>query len=97
VSRTVLYKWIKLKKTKGSLQDAPPTRGWKKIDPEVLLNLVSAHPDWILSQYADHLGASVNAVWKALKRLKITRKKRPYAIKNVTSSRDQYFWSKSKT
>lgn len=97
VSRTVLYKWMNKKKTTGSLEDAPPVRGWKKIDPEVLQDLVSAHPDWILEQYAEHLGTSIQAVWKAFKRLKITRKKRPYAIKNETRSKDQFIWNKSKT
>lgn len=97
VSRTVLYKWINMKETTGSVEDAPPVRGWKKIDPEVLEDLVSAHPDWILSDYAEHLGTSINAVWKAFKRLKITRKKRLYGIKNAMRSRDQFIWNKSKT
>ena len=55
---------------------------FKKIDPDKLKKYIEEHPDAYLREIAEEFGCSVNAVSKALKRLKITRKKRLYAIKN---------------
>jgi putative transposase len=77
IGSTTLYKWLNMKALKGTLRDDPPKRNWKKIDPNVLLMLVEKNPDYILAEYAQHFGCSINSVFNALKRLKITQKKRP--------------------
>ena len=82
VCRMTIYKWLKKKVEKGTLKDDPPKRGWKKLEPSALLAYVQEHPDGRLADYANHFGASIPSVYEALKRLKITRKKRPHFTKN---------------
>ena len=96
VSRAALGRWMTKKKQGLSLQDPPPKRPWKKIDPDKLLALVEAHPDWLLSQFAAVFGVSCNAISVAFKKLKITRKKSPSVIKNVILRNAKYFYKKSK-
>ena len=85
VSHPTINKWIKLKKETGSLKKPPlPPRSWRKIDPAILIAHVDTNPDDLLSDYADHLNVSNSGVWRALDRLKYTRKKRQLCIRNVT-------------
>ena len=48
---------------------------WRKIDPEKLKEYVEHRPDAYLKEMAEEFGCSEVAIFKALKRLKITRKK----------------------
>ncbi len=56
----------------------------KKLDPEKLEQYVKDNPDAYLREIASIFKCSETAVSKALKRPKITRKKRPNTIKNKT-------------
>jgi hypothetical protein len=47
--------------------------GGKKL--EASRAYVNAHPDEMLEDYAAHFQTSSSGIWRALKRLKITRKK----------------------
>jgi transposase len=47
-----------------------------KIDPEKLLDLLAAHPDWYLYEFARELGVCEQAIQKRFKKLNITRKKK---------------------
>jgi len=47
-----------------------------KISEEALLAYLEVTPDPYLSELAEHFGCSVSTVWRNLKRLGITRKKR---------------------
>lgn len=83
VSRPSIDRWLLLKATTGSL--ALPKlkpRKWRKLDPQALIDYVSAHPDKDLSEYAAYFGLSPSGIWRALKRLKMTRKKSPPCIKS---------------
>ncbi|MDE1816799.1 MAG: hypothetical protein KGI11_09620, partial [Thaumarchaeota archaeon] len=75
------------------LKDDPPKRGWKKVDPEVLLKRVNNHPDLKQADHATHFGVSEASISKAFQRLGITRKKRPPSTKNGVKKNDHYFWS----
>ena len=75
VSRATIYS--------GLRRDAPlvarrpgPSRGqgWK-LDRGALERLCAARGDWTLKEYAAALGVSHNAVWHALRTLRISRKK----------------------
>ena len=67
----------------GSLKpNYPNTRKPRKLQPDELTRYVDEHPDAFLDEIGGHFNCSGEAVRKALKKLKITRKKRPYAIKN---------------
>lgn len=94
VCRDTIYGWLKKKAEKGTLKDDPPKRNWKKIDPSALLAYVEQNPDLTLAEYGNHFGASSPSVHKALKKLKITRKKRPHSTKNEMKKSVQYFWSR---
>jgi len=48
----------------------------KKINPDKLKDYVAQHPDAYQKEMAREFGCSQSAIQKALKRLKITRKKK---------------------
>jgi len=76
VSQNTIATWKKLQKETGSLKKRALNRGFKKIDPEKLESYVEAHPDAYIREIAKEFGCANSAIEKALKRQKITRKKR---------------------
>ena len=91
ISRPTIDGWIKLKRAKGSLEKKELVRAWRKISAEALQQHVSLYPDCELSERAKQFKVSITGIWLALKRLKITRKKRPLSIKNAMSKDGKYF------
>jgi len=75
VDAKTITNWRKLRKETGSLQDAPKEKWHKKIDPVKLAAYYKENPDSYLSEAAEVFGCSTTAIFKARKRLKITRKK----------------------
>jgi transposase len=61
----------------------PKTRKPRKLPPAELSCYVEEHPDAFLDEIGSHFGCSGEAVRKALKKLKITLKKRQSATKSV--------------
>jgi transposase len=94
VCRVTVYKWLRKKSETGTVKDAPPKRGWKKINPQALIDYVNKFPDLTLADYAKHFCASAPSVCLAFKRLKITRKKRPPFIGSEMKKNAAHFWSK---
>ena len=95
VCRPTIDQWLLLKKETGRLEAPPlPPRSWRKLNPEALVAYVEAHPDGMLEDYAEHFQTSPSGVWRALKRLKFTRKKRQLSTKNGTKINVQYFWGR---
>ena len=84
VSVTIIYKWENQLKKEGNLKRHPVKRPFKKIDPEKLKEYVKANPEAYLHEIAAVFDCSSTAIRKSLKKLKITRKKRPLAIMNKT-------------
>ena len=82
ISPNTLNTWVKKYKSTGSLEDTPVKRRTRKIDPEELKAYVSKNPDAYQSEIAKHFGCSQQAIFKALKRYRITRKKRQNAIES---------------
>ena len=76
VSVTALRTWIKQQEEQGHLEKKELKRPHKKLDPEKLKQYVSSQPDAYLQEIADEFGCSESAVRQALKKQKITRKKR---------------------
>lgn len=77
-----IREWEKQLREEGNLRKHPVKRPFKKIDPEKLEQYVKANPDAYLREIASIFKCSETAISKALKRLKITRKKRPNTMKN---------------
>jgi putative transposase len=93
LSRPIIKKCLKLKESKGSLKDNASKRPWKNLDPEVLLSYVEAHPDEKQADLQPIFGVSKTGISEAFRRLKITRKKRPHAIKSGMKISVKYFWT----
>ena len=95
VCRPTIDQWLLLKKETGRVEAPPlPPRSWRKLNPEALVAYVEAHPDGMLEDYAKHFQTSPSGIWRALKRLKFTRKKRQLSTKSGTKINVQHFWSR---
>ena len=68
-------RWIKLKKTIGSLKAVAVPRSPHKLPLDALEKYVEEHPDDFLREIASHFGCGKDAVARALKKLGFTRKK----------------------
>ncbi len=82
VSIKTIRTWEKKLKEEGTLAKKPLNRSFKKINPDKLIEYVKEHPDAYLREIAEEFSCSINAISKTLKRLKITRKKSPYATRS---------------
>jgi transposase len=76
VGIATVYRWIKRKKQKGNVEPLRKKSTYKKIDDQKLIAYVEQNPDHFLSEIAKHFGLTLQAIFYALQRLKITRKKR---------------------
>lgn len=77
VSRATIYRWL-------NREDIKPTkvkRRKRKLDWEALKKDVQKNPEATLAQRAEKFGVRQNAIFYALKEMKITRKKNNYVIK----------------
>jgi len=75
VNPDTLQNWKKQLKETGTLEPKKRRETWRKINPEKLKDYVKEHPDAYLREIAEEFGCSDVAILKALKRLKISRKK----------------------
>jgi transposase len=90
-----IFKWKKKLKETGNLERAPLHRKWRKLDPEKLIKYVEEHPDAYEKEMASEFKVSKSCIGKALRKRKVTRKKKLGATgkgtrKNVRSMRGQY-------
>ena len=76
VSISAIQKWEKQLKEKGDLGKKELHWGSRKIDPEKLKAYVAEHPDAYQSEMVQVFGCSESGIRDALRRHKITRKKK---------------------
>jgi len=76
ISASAIKMWRRQIKTTGKLENKPIVRSWRKIDPEKLKVDVAENPDDFIRERAVRFECSEEGMRKALKKLKITRKKR---------------------
>ena len=76
IGRTTLYTWIKQKKEKGHLLPSKRKSTYRKINENDLKEYMRTHSDDFLSEIAEHFSVTPQAIFYALKRLKITFKKK---------------------
>ena len=87
ISEMTLTRWIK-KEKEGKLGEVKiQVRKPKKICPDKLVKYIEEHPDAYLVEIAEEFNCSDVAISKALKKLNITRKKRPLRIKSNVQKR----------
>ena len=84
VGKSTISEWTKKYKETGDLSNKPLNRSFKKIDPEKLREYVKNHPDATQQEMAEVFNCSDSAIGKALRKNKITRKKRLHYIVNKT-------------
>lgn len=70
VGRTTLYRWL----NSTDLQPKPAKERRRKLDMAALTAHVRDYPDALLKERAAHFGVCINAIWMAMKKLKITKK-----------------------
>ena len=87
VSKSTIQKWEKQLKETGDLAKKELHRSFRKIDPERLKAYVAEHPDAYQSEMAEVFGCSKSGIQDALRRHKITRKKRGPATKSRTGKK----------
>ena len=75
ISTFTLQGWKSQLKNTGKLESKKRVETWRKIEPSRLRAYVTEHPDAYLREIAEEFGCSDTAVMKALRRLKISRKK----------------------
>ena len=75
VSTSTLQKWKSKLKETGTLAPKKRKQTWRKIEPCKLEKYIDENPDAYLREIAQQFKCTIHAVEKALKRLKITRKK----------------------
>jgi transposase len=71
VHRLTVYGWLNAK----SLEPKKHGRRKRKLDWAALQKDVDAHPDKILKERAEAFGVHVNAIWYALREMKLSNKK----------------------
>lgn len=96
ITRSTLYHWIKLHTETGNLEPKKRTEFKTKINYEELKELVKEKPDAFLREYAEHFGVTTVAIFDALKKLKITRKKRLLHTKKLIPKNKKHLKNPSK-
>lgn len=92
LSNKTIYNWISLKKETGSLA-LRRAKHYKtsKFEEHKLRDYVVSHSDDYLEEIAAVFKGSASGVYRALKRLKITRKKSRCSIRNGMKATDRSF------
>lgn len=88
VGIATVYRWVSRKKEKGHIEPIRRKYAYKKIDDQKLIDYVETHPDQFLSEIAAHFNLTPPGIFRALKRLKITRKKRQRFIKKEVKKQE---------
>ena len=82
IPRQTIYNWQRLKAQTGELNmRRSRQRRALKITEDALRQAVETRPDDYLYELASVFGVSPSGIYRALKRYKITRKKRRFCIK----------------
>ena len=92
VSLKTIYNWLTLQAETGSVK-AKAVKSYKpsKINEKDLKEYIENHPDAYLEEIAVVFKVSVSGIWRALKRLKISRKKSRYSIKKEIKVNEKSF------
>ena len=75
VDPSTLHRWKSRLKETGTLAPTKRKETWRKIDPEKLKGYLQQYPDAYLKEIAEEFDCTEVAALKALRRLKISRKK----------------------
>lgn len=88
VGIATVFRWVSRKKINGNVEPLRRKYAYKKIDDQKLIEYVKTNPDHFLSEIAEYFGLTLQAIFYALKRLKITRKKRRHSIRKEAKKKE---------
>lgn len=91
VSTSTIFRWIRRKKAIGHLRPFKREYAYRKIDYGLLKKYVEEHPDHFLSEIAEKFSVTLQAIFYALKKLKITRKKSLLSTRNEMRKKEKAF------
>jgi len=89
IAISTIRKWENLRDETGGLAKRELNRKPNVYPKEELRAYVSEHPDDFLKEIAEHFGGSVTGAFYALKREKITLKKKTVNMKNEVKKNEQ--------
>ncbi len=85
IGEDTIYRWVRREKS-GELSAKKRLHFPRKVSDEVLENYVKDYPDHTLKEIGNAVGLSISIVWKHLKRMRITLKKRQHCTLNVAKT-----------
>lgn len=94
VGISTIYRWIDRQKQRGNVEPSPSKVYKKKINDQKLIAYIEKNPDHFLSEIATHFNVTLQAIFYALKRLKITRKKRLRFTRKEMKNSEQSLYRK---
>lgn len=85
IGRSSIVRWQKQRRETGKLKAYPQgrKRGTSRVDGKALQRYIEKNPDQKLTEIGRHFGVSGVMIWKRLKQLKYTFKKRPSATRSA--------------
>lgn len=95
ITLRTLANWIR-RMRENCLAPKPRRSSPSLIDSQKLRSFIQEHPDAYLREIAKEFGSTLQAVFYACKRLKISLKKRSLITKNVMKKKEGNFSRKSK-
>ena len=90
ISLTTLKRWLCLYKEGKLYEVKPRSRKGRKVNDEALVAYVSEYPDAYLEEIARVFGMTNSGIYRALKRLGVSRKKKLLVTQNVMFVNEQY-------
>jgi transposase len=94
ITSQTYYNWLELRNETGSLEARRAETRRRKIDPEKLKQAVEEKPDAYLRELAKLFNCTLQSVFYALKRNRITYKKRRLSTPNATRKKELSFLRK---
>jgi transposase len=91
VSRTSIVRWLQRKRKTGKADALTPGRkgGTSRVKADALRDYIKEHPDQTLQEVGQHFGVSGVLIWKRLRQLNYTFKKRLFSTKSVAKKNAQ--------
>lgn len=86
-----VYRWLRLYNKTGNLKPKKRVFLPKKVNIESLRAYVAKNPDHTLTEIGVALALGAQTVWKYLKRLKITRKKKRPVMRKAAQKNERNF------
>ena len=90
VSRSSIQRWRIRQEQIGTISPTVRANLPYKLKDELLKTYMEANPDAYLSEIAAHFSATESGVWRALTRLKMSRKKRPRSTQKEMKKSEDY-------